>query len=355
MRFLFVTWWGGGNVTPVRVLSELLVGAGHEVRALGPARLRAECEAAGAIYVEQRGGFTAEPDELAALLAGSDAPDLVLVDFMLPLLLAEAEASGVAWAPLVHTLASSVLGDSSTTTAFVGLDAVNEHRARLGLSPAATDADLLRAAGTIVVAGPSAVDRPVSATAPVRYLGVLAEAAGPDAGWTPPGRPLVVVGLGTTPMDEVPALERVLSALDGEPLHVFATVGPHVDPTTVAAPSNATVTGYVRHAAVLPHADVVVCHAGLGTVTNALAAGVPVLCVPLGRDQHDNAARVEELGAGVEVPADAAPSEIRAAVRHLLDDPATRAAAAELAARIAEESRPERAVELVVGLAARRS
>ena len=68
----------------------------------------------------------------------------------------------------------------------------------------------------------------------VRYVGPVLEGPGPDDGWRPPGvddgRPLVVVGLGTTPMDEGPVLQRVLSALADAPVRVIATVGDHLDP-----------------------------------------------------------------------------------------------------------------------------
>lgn len=354
MRFLFATWWGGGNVTPVRVLSERLVTADHEVRVLGPGRLRGEFEATGAVYVEQTGGFTATAADLSAELEGPMAADLVVVDFMLPELLAVAEASGARWAPLVHTLASSVLdAESSNTTAFVGLDEVNDQRTRLGLPQAMRDADLLTAADTILAAGPSVIDRPIQTVAGVCYLGSLPEPPGPDRGWTPPGRPLVVVGLGTTPMDEVPIVERTVSALTDERVHVVATVGRHVDAAQVAAPANAIVTGYVRHSAVLPHADVIVCHAGLGTITNALTFGVPLLCVPLGRDQHDNAARVEELGTGLTLPSDAPPGDIAIAVRRLLHEHTFRERAQHLSARIAEESAPGRAEAVLVASARR--
>ena len=37
----------------------------------------------------------------------------------------------------------------------------------------------------------------------------------------------------------------------------------------------------------------------MGTVTRALAAGVPLVCMPMGRDQPDVAARVIHAGAGL--------------------------------------------------------
>jgi UDP:flavonoid glycosyltransferase YjiC (YdhE family) len=42
----------------------------------------------------------------------------------------------------------------------------------------------------------------------------------------------------------------------------------------------------------------VITHAGLGTTMAALGHGVPLLCTPLGRDQFFNAERVQALGAG---------------------------------------------------------
>jgi UDP:flavonoid glycosyltransferase YjiC (YdhE family) len=60
---------------------------------------------------------------------------------------------------------------------------------------------------------------------------------------------------------------------------------------------------YAPHAAVFPHAAVVVHHGGVGTSAEALFAGVPSLVVPHGFDQHDNAARLQRLGVAAVLPA----------------------------------------------------
>ena len=85
-------------------------------------------------------------------------------------------------------------------------------------------------------------------------------------------------------------------------------------------------------------ADAVVTHAGHGTVLKALAAGVPLVCMPLGRDQKDNAARVLRLHAGVRVSKRASAGGIAAAVRQVLDQPAYRRAARRFAATLAAEA-----------------
>lgn len=61
-------------------------------------------------------------------------------------------------------------------------------------------------------------------------------------------------------------------------------------------------------------------HDGLGTVMAALSQGVPMLCVPMGRDQLFNASRVHALGAGTMIGPDSDVEEIADAVRALLDE-----------------------------------
>jgi UDP:flavonoid glycosyltransferase YjiC (YdhE family) len=357
-HFLFVTWWGGGNLTPVRVLGRRLVEAGHEVRVLSSSRLRSELEALDLAFVEHP-GFVATPDDVAAEIARLPT-DAVVVDFMQPDVFAAAEASGVPWAALVHTLGQPVLDDEhSTMLAFAPLAAVNASRDRFGLAAVERPIELLTEADRILVAGPAAIDRARRRTlldgTTVRHLGALVEPPGADATWTPPvlGRSLVVVSLGTTPMDEAPVLQRVLDAASAHPdLALFATVGDHLEPTAFSAPPNATVSRLVQHSAVLPYAAAVVTHAGLGTVTAALAHGVPLVCVPLGRDQYDNATRVEELGAGVTLPATATSDELGAAIHRVLrEDGPYRVAAGDLAGRIADESAPGRPVAELLDLA----
>jgi UDP:flavonoid glycosyltransferase YjiC (YdhE family) len=55
---------------------------------------------------------------------------------------------------------------------------------------------------------------------------------------------------------------------------------------------------------------VVVTHAGHSTACYALAMGVPLVCMPMGRDQFMVADRVATVGAGVVVAQEAAPEAI---------------------------------------------
>jgi len=97
-----------------------------------------------------------------------------------------------------------------------------------------------------------------------------------------------------------------------------------------------------------------VTHAGLGTVHAALAHGVPLVCLPIGRDQPDNAARVEWHGAGLRLSPKSPPGVIGAAVERVVRDPAFAASARRLASAFMEERPADRgtnALEAVAGRA----
>jgi MGT family glycosyltransferase len=212
-------------------------------------------------------------------------------------------------------------------------------RAELDLPPVDSFGALLDRQARLLVTCPEALDEPRGERAKnVRYVGPVLEAAGPDAGWHPPGvddgRPLVVVSLGTTPMDEGPVLQRILTALGDAPVRIVATLGDHLDADDLTVPANARLSRHVQHAALLPWASAVVSHGGLGTVLAALAHALPQVCVPLGREQPHNAAAVERVGAGCVIEQTAAPEDIERAVLRAVGDMELRAGAARMAAEI---------------------
>jgi UDP:flavonoid glycosyltransferase YjiC (YdhE family) len=55
----------------------------------------------------------------------------------------------------------------------------------------------------------------------------------------------------------------------------------------------------VPHGPVLERAAAVICHSGMGIVQKAIAARVPIVAVPFGRDQPEVSRRVAESGTGV--------------------------------------------------------
>jgi UDP:flavonoid glycosyltransferase YjiC (YdhE family) len=77
---------------------------------------------------------------------------------------------------------------------------------------------------------------------------------------------------------------------------------------------------FLPHDAILARAACVVCHGGMGITQKALAAEVPVVVVPCGRDQLDTARRVEVAAAGVRIsPRRLTPERLLGAVRSAID------------------------------------
>jgi MGT family glycosyltransferase len=219
---------------------------------------------------------------------------------------------------------------------------LNRIRAEVGLPPVRDLPGLMARADRILVCSSPSYDfGSGSVPANVCYVGPQLEdhpSQGSGDRWAgPPTQPLVLVGLSSTVMRQEELLQRAAGALGQLPVRGLVTTGPAVDPAVICAPANVTVTRWARHADVLPHCSAVITHGGHGTVMKALIAGVPLIVVPLGRDQPDNAGRVVHAGAGIRLRKNATVSALRTSVSQVTGDPRYRAAARQMAARLARE------------------
>jgi UDP:flavonoid glycosyltransferase YjiC (YdhE family) len=86
-------------------------------------------------------------------------------------------------------------------------------------------------------------------------------------------------------------------------------------------PTNVVIVHSAPHDIVMKQVSLVVTHGGHGTVARALSHVVPLLVIPMGRDQGDNAARVIAHGAGLTLTTDAAKEAIASAVIQLIAKP----------------------------------
>lgn len=232
----------------------------------------------------------------------------------------------------------------TTRTIFqMGLPALNSAREALDLAPLADLYDQLNVAKRILLATSRAFDfAPDPLPEPFRYAGPYVA----DPVWVEPfaaqaddGRPLVLVSFSSLYQAQEKAIGAVLEALGGLDVRGVVTTGPTVDPAAFSPPANVTIVRSAPHAGLLPHAAAFVTHCGHGSTLRPLMAGVPLLCLPMGRDQNDNAARVTARGAGLQLAPDAAAPAIAEALSRLLSEPAFRQAAARLGAAIAAEPR----------------
>jgi UDP:flavonoid glycosyltransferase YjiC (YdhE family) len=163
--------------------------------------------------------------------------------------------------------------------------------------------------------------------------------------------PLVVVAPSTAQDPEGRLVRVALEALAGEPVRVLATTNRPDEPLP-PAPANAVVVDWLSYSQAMAVADLVICHGGHGTVTRALAAGVPVICCPAVGDMGENSIRVAWAGAGLMLPWRLTHAvAIRVTVRKALDEQRFRARAAEVANSAGPNDGPDRAAELLERLA----
>ena len=254
--------------------------------------------------------------------------DGLIVDCMLASGLSAGQAAGVPTIALFHTPFSGFRGGPMVELMTPGVALLNTARSGLGLGPVGGLADVHDACALCVVATPREFDVEMPVPPNVRFVGpmltgprLVASADHLEVGDTT--EPLVVVSFSTSYQAQVPVVQRVVDALADLPVRVLVTAGPSVPTGAVRPRANTTVSGFVSHDRLLPQASLVVSHGGLGAVMAALSHGVPVLCVPMGRDQFFNGSRVQALGAGTMISPDTQADGIADMVRALLAEGST--------------------------------
>lgn len=120
----------------------------------------------------------------------------------------------------------------------------------------------------------------------------------------------------------------------------------HPEQLPVNLPRTIRHCDYLPFSAAMPRCRAVIHHGGVGTLSQALAAGIPQLIIPMAFDQPDNAARLRRLGVGASLyPHQFSPEHGAATLRALLgSEPVTRACRA-IAGRIQGEDAAGRLLE----------
>jgi UDP:flavonoid glycosyltransferase YjiC (YdhE family) len=254
---------------------------------------------------------------------------------------------GTGWSPAKGRLGRvrDSVGSGALRRLWSGsLPAINGHLTSYGLAPIGDLYQLFdRCTRVLVLTSPSFDFQTPHLPGNVSYVGPQLDDpdwAATDQTWRPGGGgPLVLVSMSSIFQDQTDVLRRVAAGLGQLPVRAVVTTGRAVDPTAVDAPPNVSVLPAAPHRRVLADASAVVTHAGHGTLLKALAAGVPVVCMPMGRDQRDNTVRAVRLGAAVRVGKGAGPGQIAAGVSRVLNEPRYAEAAQRFAAVLTSEAR----------------
>jgi len=268
----------------------------------------------------------------------SEPTDVAVVDAVVSAGFAAAEKAGVPVVALVHILyAPSIEGPGATQWDPIRamMDMTRRHLEVPELDPGGpVMAGLWSRCPIVLACVPQPFDFPSDRLpSNARYVGPILDE--PVASAWQPGGGRVLVSLSTTATRQRDLLQRILDALADVDVEVRCTLG-GVPIEGLSPPPNASISDWIPHRELLPRTDVLVTHAGLSTVMAALASGVPMVCMPMTRDQPLNAERVATLGLGIERSPTASADLIRDAVQRVLDDERFRQRAKSMAEIIAE-------------------
>lgn len=413
--FLLTNFEGGGSIGPFLVLAQKLLARGHKVRVMSDEANRPEFEAIGAEFIAwtrapnrlDRSRYTdvcrdweaPGPDGLKrwidgvfcgpALEAARDVMDelrrrpadlAICIDFVVGAGIAcEAMGQNYVWLacnPLFPPFPGATpmgmglrparseaeraeyaaIGEGLVEIFDHGLPALNRAREALGLAPLDHMFEAWSHAPTFVASARAFDFNATFMPDNVHYAGPLLGAQSWLQEWSSPwsaddARPLIVTSFSTTFQDHAGAVQRVIDAAADLPVRLLVTLGGSIEAHEVQPAANTHVVHSAPHDQILPHAAAMVTHGGHGTVIRALRHGLPVLVLPHGRDQNDNAARVVEAGAGLWRDATSDTQTIREALRALVEDAALAQNARKLGVAIAQEIAQSTIVEDMESLA----
>jgi zeaxanthin glucosyltransferase len=115
------------------------------------------------------------------------------------------------------------------------------------------------------------------------------------------GEPLIYASMGTILNGRVDVFRTIVAALaKHKDLQLVLSVGDQVDPQKIGpVPNNAIIVKRAPQLELLRQTSVCITHAGLNTVLESLAQGVPQVAIPVTYDQPGVAARIADKQTGV--------------------------------------------------------
>ena len=163
------------------------------------------------------------------------------------------------------------------------------------------------------------------------------------------GRPLVYASLGTLQNGSEKIFKTIAEACSDLDVQLVLSLGGGLDPARLGTlAGDPIVVSYAPQLQLLKRAAAVITHAGLNTVLESLAEGVPLVAVPIGNDQPGVAARVAAQSAGIAISRrNLNVSRLRNATRSVLTDPQYQAAARRLQAAMQQVNGLETAADII--------
>jgi len=162
-------------------------------------------------------------------------------------------------------------------------------------------------------------------------------------------KPRIYVSLGTFFNNRPRVFNKIISAFSDGRFQLIVKAGrAFARLSSQRNPSNVLLFRNVPQLDVIPRVDAVISHGGNNTVNETLSAGKPLLVMPVGGEQGDNAARVEYLGVGLRADIERSTAqEIRMKLTRLIEEPTFRQRAKEVARSLAKTEGPPTAARFI--------
>jgi MGT family glycosyltransferase len=164
------------------------------------------------------------------------------------------------------------------------------------------------------------------------------------------GEPLIYASMGTILNGRVDVFRTIVAALaKHKDLQLVLSVGDQVDPKKIGPVlNNAIIVKQAPQLELLKRASVCITHAGLNTVLESLAQGVPQVAIPVTFDQPGVAARIAEKQTGVVTSLDKLTADhLSTLLDEVLNDSTYRDNAGKLQKAIAEANGISVAADLI--------
>ena len=378
-NILVVTLEGGGNIPPVLGLAKELAALGNTVTVLSEPCLENTVRNANLNFIAFTDYFTRKsrtedifrdsspasilkPPAMEYVMFGpaktlanqtylalkESSADILLADCLLPPALIPAEALGIKRVILCHMpeylpgpgrppgilglipgtsffgkMRDKLLGKVFNVILNNYLPIVNEVSQTYGLKALDATLQAMNRADLRLIQTLRLFDFPLEpAHDNVRYVGPCLD----DPDWVgelpasikDKSCPLVVISLSSTFQNQKASIQNAINGLKNLNVQGVVTLGPAMSNEKFDKPDNVILLASAPHSKLFPIADLVITHGGHGTIMRALANGLPLICMPMGRDQNDNAAKVQYHQIGLRLKPNTDSLKIEKAVQHVL-------------------------------------
>jgi zeaxanthin glucosyltransferase len=247
------------------------------------------------------------------------------------------------------------IGYSAVRFLFRGYrDRVCEHRRRLGMPFEPSDFNAAFSKLARISQLPAAFDFPNPCWPPwFHYTGPFHDGLGRTPTEFPwhrlTSQPLIYASMGTVQNGAEQVFRTIAAACAGPGCQLVLSLGENVSLDSVGPlPANCIAVPHAPQLELLQRTALCITHAGLNTALESLAAGVPMVAIPVTNDQPAVAARIAHTQTGVVVPFRVlTPGRLQHAVRQVLGDDRYRTRARQLQSTIQAVNGLERAADII--------